>query len=59
MNHKIGYMNLKFKEISLSFNCPVVHISSLKSGNTLNITQSYSSLYIRPEYIKVWVRKTN
>jgi len=33
LNHKIGYTKLQFNEISLSFNFPVVYISSLKSGN--------------------------
>jgi len=33
VNHKIGYMYLKFNEISLSSIFPVVYISSLKPGN--------------------------
>ena len=35
VNHKIGYMYLKFNEISLSFSFPVVYIRSLKPGNRL------------------------
>jgi len=35
MNHKIGYMCLKFNEISLSFNFPTVYISSLKTGDII------------------------
>ena len=35
VNHKIGYIYLKFNGISLSFNFPIVYIRSLKPGNRL------------------------
>jgi len=42
VNHKIGFTNLKFNEISLSFNFPMIYISSLTSGNTKWAQSSYT-----------------